>query len=68
MVDEESLIEAQFDACFALVNRCPGAFTVWERGFLRDAANANETAHLTPRQVAKLAQIYDRRVLQGDNT
>jgi len=65
-MDEESLIEAHFDACLAMVERCPGAFTAWELGFLRDAADANETAHLTPRQSAKLAQIYDLRVLHGE--
>lgn len=61
-MDAESLIEAQFDACLALVARCPGAFTVWERGFLRDAADANEAAHLTPKQVIKLTQIYRERI------
>jgi hypothetical protein len=57
--DEE--VEKMIAECREELEENPKAFTGFEREFIESVADANETTHLTDKQIAKLEQIWEDR-------
>jgi len=57
----EEQIEQLLEDCRQAAEDRPDEFTAWELQFIEDAADANETTHLTEAQVEKLEQIWEER-------
>lgn len=57
----EDEIEKMIEDCQEALEERPDDFTGFERTFIEDVADANETAHLTDNQVEKLEQIWEER-------
>jgi hypothetical protein len=57
--DEE--IEGMIADCQKAVEENPDVFSKFESEFIESVADANETAHLTEKQIEKLEQIWEER-------
>jgi len=57
----EAEIESMLEDCQEAVEERGDDFTAWELQFIEEAADTNETAHLTEKQVEKLEQIWEER-------
>lgn len=55
----ESEIEDMISECEEALEERPDDFSGWERTFVEDVAEQNETGHLSTKQVEKLEQIWE---------
>ena len=54
-------VEQMIEDCQRAVDERPVEFTGFEREFIESVADANETSHLTDKQIEKLEQIWEER-------
>lgn len=64
----EDEIESMISDCEAALEERPDDFTGWERTFIEDATEQNETRHLSNGQIEKLEQIWEERDCGRTNT
>lgn len=57
----EGEIETMLSDCQEAIEENADAFTGFERTFIESVADANETTHLTDKQIEKLEQIWENR-------
>jgi len=62
MHDEEQ-IEMMIEECLEALADNSSKFTAWEQTFLEDLEGVNDFEHLTDKQVEKLTQIYEDKVV-----
>jgi len=63
MPASESEIEEMIADCKKAIESDCDDFTEWERGFISDVEERNYTGHLSERQIEKLEQIWEKRVV-----